>query len=145
MLAESEGVELSVCGQDHAVVTTGFDLFDVPLILQSHRSFIITILGTEALFVERQAELGRTEHIVLLMISALSVLATSPGEELVVVGHGKRVIASCTYLGHSVRCKISDLLRLLHVLKMTVAKLAFVVGLTAAAPCEDAPHLVQGY
>lgn len=145
MLAESEGVELTVRGQDHAVVAASFDLFDVALILQRHRSFIIAILGTEALFIERQTELGRAEHVVLLVISALAVLAASPGEELVVIGHGKGVIASCAYLGHSVGCEIGDLLRLLHVLEMAVAELAFVVGLTAATPRKDAAHLVQGY
>jgi len=144
MLAEPESIELAVGRQDHAVVTTSSDLLDIGLAAQGMLPLTCSICSTKTFFVSWKLKLSGLQHIGLRGIAALSVLTAAPGEEQMFVGDCKGVIASSAYLGHAMSCKVRDLLGLLDVLEMTLAQLAFVIGLSTASPTEDSAHLVQG-
>ena len=91
-------------------------------------------MDAKAFFVQWELELCWSQHIHFLMITALSVLATAPRKQLVIISDCQSVVASGTNLDHAMRCKVCNKLWLFNTFEMTMTQLALVVRLSAAAP-----------
>lgn len=146
MRAISKGVQESLLGENQRVVATSTDLTDLRLPVL-HFEFIINLVHLSCYHLPfiRHLDLLWLVCFQEISIATLSISATSPSIQLVIIAQHKRVKASRTNLGNSLVSHLLNQLRTFHILVVAMSTLTLVVGLTATSPGVELSFLVQSH